>query len=131
MKKLYFLSKIFILIYFSCFDSFALAPEKRLENNSQENRAQQIFKEIKCLVCEAQSIYGSNTEFSRQLRGVIRQKIKQNYSNYEIKEDLKSEFGSQILMSGDIKSDILPWIMPFLFALILGLVIFRKKINVT
>lgn len=121
--------KKILQIVFLCLISlqaFALAPEKRLENEKQEERALRLFSEIRCLVCEAQSIEGSSTEFSSSMRKIIRQKIAQNKSDKQIKEELTSEFGEKILMSTRPNSyGILPWVLPFIFAVIFGILTFR------
>jgi len=117
----------FFLIIFS-FNSFALNPEERLEDPKDEARAMKLFTEIRCLVCEAQSIESSNTEFSASLRKVIRIKIAQGKNDEEIKTELRKEFGDQILMSAEPgkTSQTLPWILPFIFAGLLALFLGRK-----
>lgn len=122
---------IFLFLAFFSSNATALSVEKRLDNQKQEEKANEIFKEIRCLVCEAQSIESSDTEFSRSLRQIIRQKINQNLSSKEIKTDLKNQFGEQIFMSIENDSaNFLIWFMPFIFAIFLSIFIFyysRKR----
>lgn len=125
------MKQILLLLFLSfSFTANALAPEERLKKN-QEERAILLFNDIKCLVCEAQSIESSDTEFSRSLRKLIRNKIKLGLSNQEIKSQLRQEFGEQIFMSTTPESSILVWILPFIFAVILALIFFirTKKIS--
>lgn len=105
--------------------SFALNPEERLKDEKQEERAMQLFLEVRCLVCDGQVIENSNTEFSHQMRKLIRKKISQGQSNEEIKNDLKKEFGEDILTTA--KSEIMLWLLPIIFAIVL-LLLFIKKI---
>lgn len=84
--------------------SFAFYPEERIDDEVKEQRALNLFKEVKCLVCQGQSIAGSNTEFSANLRKIIRQKISAGLIDEEIKGDLQSEFGQQILFFSDSPS---------------------------
>ena len=111
---------------------FALAPEKHLEDETQEQRAIELFKEVKCLVCQGQSIHGSNTEFSVNIRKIIRSKISEGLSNNAIKNHLEDEFGKQILFSpGDESKSIfdhLPDILPLSLAA-LFLFFFNRRIK--
>ena len=88
--------KIFFLILFSA-NAFALSPERHLSDESQEQRALKIFIEVKCLVCAAQSIESSNTEFSKEMRELIREKISLGKNDDEIRNELTKEFGENIL----------------------------------
>ncbi len=128
--KIFFILLTFLFLG-SISNSLALSVEKRLENQEQEEKANEIFKEIRCLVCEAQSIESSDTEFSRSLRQIIRQKINQNLSSKEIKADLKNQFGEQIFMSVENNSaNFLIWFAPFIFGIFLSIFIFyyaRKR----
>ncbi len=113
MNKIFFLAILFFSI-----GALALSPEKHLEDPKQEQRALAIFKEVKCLVCQGQSIYGSNTEFSSDLRQIIRSKISQGLTDEEIIKHLEEEFGEQILFSN--KSDSLLNFLPNLLILLLS-----------
>lgn len=110
-----FCSFLFFLTF--SFASLALIPEKRLENIEDEKRAIEIFKEVKCLVCKAQSVEDSDTEFSYNMRKLIREKIEEGKSDEEIKQELKKEFGDGVFMS---ENDFLMWFLPFLFAILFG-----------
>lgn len=111
------MKKLFFFLFFS-FNSFALSPEQHLSNQAQEERAMKLFSEVKCLVCNGQAIESSNTEFSFEMRKLIREKIAQGASDKQIKQELVAEFGEEILFSS--QSRIL-WILPAVVA-ILGLV---------
>ncbi len=117
--------KIFTLIFciFS-YASFALSPEEHLPNQAQEQRALKLFSEVKCLVCAGQSVEGSSTEFSFEMRKLIRTKISQNKSNDEIRNELVNEFGDEILLSNQSK---ILWILPLIFAILLAAFLFTKK----
>ena len=57
------------------------------------------------------------------------EKIAQNKTSEEIKNELQNEFGDQILMSAEIKSEFIIWILPFIFGLILAFFLIRKFIK--
>ena len=117
---------VLILSSFFCLQSLALAPEQRLENDNDEKRAFNLFTEVKCLVCEAQTIDSSSSEFAYQLRQLIRQKILDRKSDEQIKAELIDEFGDDVINSSDLtKRNYLLWLLPTLF-IISGLILIVK-----
>ena len=115
MKIALFYIIIFFLYSKTC---LALVPEAHLKDNNQESRAMELFLEVRCLVCEGQVIESSNTEFSFEMRKLIRQKISDGDSNQKIKNDLIKEFGEDILISNNFsKNNFLLWLLPIAFSL--------------
>ena len=125
---------IFILIY--CFNpliSNAIEPEEILSNSKFENRARNLSKSIRCLVCQNQTIDDSDSELAKDLRSIIRSKIVQGETDDEINKFLVDRYGNFILMNPPMnKQTIMLWLSPLALAL-LGIVIiyfsFRKKNN--
>ena len=116
------LTLTFILFSLS---AFALSPEARLPDESQEQRAMQLFLEVRCLICGGQVIENSNTEFSYEMRKLIRQKISSGLTNEEIKTELVKEFGEDILTSANQKiSRFFLWCLPVLFMIVCFMVLF-------
>ncbi len=109
--------KIVISLILVSFAANALAPEKHLADEKQEQRAVKLFLEVRCLVCGGQVIENSNTEFSFAMRQLIRQKISENKSNKEIKTELIKEFGEDILIEPSLKGSFLLWSLPIIFAI--------------
>ena len=110
---------LFFLLFFSG-NSFALSPETHLADEAQEQRARNLFLEVRCLVCEGQVIESSATEFSFEMRKLIRKKISEGKSDKEIKAELVAEFGEDILTSTDFgKNNFMLWLLPLLFAVFL------------
>ncbi len=105
---------LFTLLFTS--PTLALSPEPRLQNEAQEKRAMNLFLEVRCLVCEGQVIENSDNEFSFAMRQLIRKKITENKSDEEIRQELRKEFGDDILTKP--KNKIL-WILPIIFATLL------------
>ena len=64
-----------LIISFSYTNSFAIEPEEILKNPNQELRARTISKNIRCMVCQNQSIDDSNAPLAKDLRILIREKI--------------------------------------------------------
>ena len=116
---------IFLITFFISLNSLALVPENHLPE-PQEQRARELFLQIKCPVCAGQVIESSNTEISFQLRKLVREKIAAGKSDEEIKAYLVDEYGEDILnfsTSGLI--NYLLWILPIIFILA-GALIIRK-----
>jgi cytochrome c-type biogenesis protein CcmH len=123
--------KVFFSIFFSLIffviTANALSPEERLTDELQEKRAMNLFLEVRCLVCSGQVIESSDTEFSFQMRKLIRGKISLGQSDEEIKSDLTKEFGENILVKPNLQSQFLLWLLPVVFALGLGFFLLRIK----
>jgi cytochrome c-type biogenesis protein CcmH len=76
---------------------------------------------VRCLVCGGQVIENSDSEFSFEMRKLIRAKIAEKKSDAEIKSELIAKFGSDILTEVNAKNNgFLLWILPVIFAIFLG-----------
>jgi len=113
MKVFYNISLLFFIFTSS---TYALSPEKRLENEQLETRARNLFLKVRCLVCNGQVIENSDTEFSLEMRKLIRKKITQGLSDKEIKKQLVQTFGNDILIDSSTKNSMFLWILPMIFA---------------
>lgn len=91
------LTKISIILFFLSLDCFALNPEPKLDDPSQEARAMELFLIVKCLVCNGQVIENSQTQFASDMRQLIRQKISQGLDNSQIKQYLVDTYGENII----------------------------------
>ena len=131
MTKNFFLSKIFILIFSICLiqfvsgNSYGVDPEEILQDQKQELRARNISKNIRCMICQNQSIDESNASLAKDLRILIRNKIKEGDSNEEIYKFLTDRYGDFILLKPPVKLNTLAlWVLPFAFLLIGIFIIF-------
>lgn len=103
--------------------SFAFEVDEKLQSPKLEQQALDLFKEIRCLVCEGQAISDSNADLAVDLRKIIRQKIKEGATSDAIREFLTSRYGNQILLSPPVNQETyLLWLLPFV-ALGLGVVL--------
>lgn len=126
-----FLILLLIFTFFNIPYSYSLSPEIKLSDISQEQRAMNLFLEVRCLVCNGQVIENSDTEFSFEMRKLIRGKIKAGESDVEIKDYLLSEFGKDILTEvGFNGSGMILWLLPIGFGIVLALFL-RRKISST
>ena len=96
--------------------SFAVEPDEILKNPKYELRARNISKNIRCMVCQNQSIDESNAPLAKDLRILIRDKIKEGNKDEEIYKFLTDRYGDFILLKPPIKfSTLALWVLPFIF----------------
>ena len=113
----------------------AIDPEEFLQDTKQELRARTISKNIRCLVCQNQSIDESSAPLAKDLRIIIRNKITEGFSDKEIYKFLTDRYGDFILLKPSFKiNTFLLWIMPFIFFIIGIIIIYlhnkkSKKLN--
>jgi len=125
------INKTFIIIISICLiqlfsdNSFTVEPEEVLENHKQELRARNISKNIRCMVCQNQSIDESNAPLAKDLRILIRNKIKEGKKDKEIYIFLTDRYGDFILLKPPLKSSTLAlWLLPFIFLIIGFFIVF-------
>ena len=119
------INKIFIIIITICItqfflgNSFAVEPDEILKDQKQEFRARDISKNIRCMVCQNQSIDESNAPLAKDLRILIRNKIKEGNNNEEIYIFLTDRYGDFILLKPPLKlSTLALWFLPFIFFIV-------------
>jgi len=122
MKKIFFLFLIFFLT-----NSHSVEPDEVLENPSHEIRARNISKNIRCVVCQNQSIDESSATLARDLRILIRKQITDGYTDKEIYDYLTVRYGDFILLNPPFKkSTLILWFAPLIF-LFLGIIAIYKN----
>ncbi len=103
----------------------SVEPDEFLQNPKKELRARNISKNVRCLVCQNQSIDESSAHLAKDLRILIRRKIIQGNSDEEIYSFLTERYGDFILLNPPFKiSTLLLWVLPFVFLAIGIFVIF-------
>jgi cytochrome c-type biogenesis protein CcmH len=119
LKKNFVIVTAFCLLQFFHTNLFAVEPGEILQNPKQELRARNISKNIRCLVCQNQSIDESNAPLAKDLRLLIRSKIKEGNADKEIYNFLTDRYGDFILLKPPIKlSTLALWFLPFIFFVI-------------
>jgi cytochrome c-type biogenesis protein CcmH len=95
--------------------SFAVEPGEMLKDPQQEARARELSAELRCLVCQNESIDESQATLAHDLRVLIRQRILAGESNQAIKAYLVSRYGNFILLKPPVEmSTLLLWGTPIL-----------------
>ena len=96
-------------------------------NVDQEERANNLFKETRCLVCEGQNIYESNSDSAEDMKELISEMIIDGNSDNEIKSFLVSRYGDWIIMTPPInQSTYFLWFSPIIILLV-GIIFISKK----
>ena len=113
---------IFLIILF-----IFLIPAKIVMASAE--REINIYKNIRCLVCQGQSLNDSNSDFAVDLKKVIKKKIIKKQTDQEIYNNLTERYGDWILLNPPLKKNtILLWVIPTLFA-ILGAIFLIKRVQ--
>ena len=106
--KLKIFSIIFFLIFNFCFAANQIVDEKK------------IYKNLRCLVCQGQSVADSNSDFAQTLKMVVKDLIDQGNTEGEIYDFLSEKYGDWILYKPKLNfENFLLWFFPY-FALIIG-----------
>lgn len=92
----------------------AVEPDEMLADPAKEARARELSKEIRCLVCQNQSIDDSNADLAKDLRVILRERIVAGDSDSQIKQFLVSRYGDFVLLKPPVKlSTYILWFGPF------------------
>ncbi|WP_225896920.1 cytochrome c-type biogenesis protein [Brevundimonas goettingensis] len=99
----------------------AAAPDQPLTSASQEARAQRLFQDIRCVVCQHESIADSPAGIAADMRRLVREEITSGATDKSIREDLVRRWGDYILFKPPVKAATwLLWFGPLLLVLIVG-----------
>ena len=97
-------------------------PWERLPNPAEEARARAIFKDVRCLVCQNESIDDSQAELAHDLRQIVRQQVAAGRTDAQIKAFLTDRYGQFVLLTPSFDAgNIALWTGPFV---VVGLGIF-------
>jgi len=117
--------KIFYILLIISFTNLN-ASQKIIDSNN-------IFKNIRCLICQGQSIADSNSDFAQTIKLVVNDKIKEGKTEKEIYEFLIEKYGEWIVYKPPFNfNNSLLWILPYLTFLFGGFLIFlllKKRAN--
>jgi len=104
-------------------------PSERLQDPAQEARARTLFTQIRCLVCQNESIDDSDAELAGDLRKVVREQIVAGRSDAEVKAFLTDRYGEFVLLKPRFNpANAVLWLGPFL-AVIAGLALLLARLR--
>ena len=130
-NKIFFLLLIIILaVTTASNNSYAVDPEEFLKDPKQELRARNISKNVRCLVCQNQSIDESSAPLARDIRMIVRNKITEGLTDKEIYKFLTDRYGDFILLNPPFKtSTLILWTSPFVLFFIAAFVLYWHNKN--
>ena len=95
--------------------------------NAENSKVNEISKNLRCLICQGQSVYDSNSEFALSIKTLISQKLAAGKSEDDIYNFLKSKYGDWIYYEPEFnKYTLFLWILPLFLFILGGLLIVRK-----
>ena len=115
--------KILILTIFYLIDFFNLSYAANSE------KVDQISKNLRCLICQGQSVYDSDSEFANSLKILVEKKLNEGLDEKQIYAYLKNKYGDWILYDpGFSKNTYFLWLLPILMFVFGGAIILKKVI---
>ena len=129
LKRILIISLAFCITQFFSNTSYTVEPDEILKNQEYELRARNISKNIRCMICQNQSIDESNASLAKDLRILIRNKIKEGSNDKEIYKFLTDRYGDFILLKPPFDLNTLSlWFLPFIFLLLgIYIVLYHNK----
>ena len=116
------LIKIILLILI-----FTLSFQKILYANNNYLLVNKISKNLRCLICQGQSVYDSQSDFALSIKILIKNKIEEGKSEKQIYDYLKNQYGEWIVYDPEFnKKNVILWIFPLFLFIFGGLLIYRK-----
>ena len=117
------IKKFFKIFSFLFFLSFIFS----MNVNAENSKVDEISKNLRCLICQGQSVYDSNSEFALSVKTLISQKLTAGNTEDDIYNFLKSKYGDWIVYEPEInKYTLVLWLLPLFLFIFGGLLIVRK-----
>jgi cytochrome c-type biogenesis protein CcmH len=94
------------------------APDERLEDERMEARARALYTQLRCVVCQSQSIDDSGAPLAADMRAVVRERLLAGDSDSEVLAYLQARYGDYVLMMPPLQVNTLAlWLVPALVLL--------------
>jgi cytochrome c-type biogenesis protein CcmH len=108
--------------------AWALEPQELLKDPALESRARALSAELRCLVCQNQSIDDSDAPLAKDLRTLIREQLVKGESDAQIMDYVVARYGDYVLLKPRFNSRTLVlWGTPFAVLLIAGIAMFLRR----
>ena len=122
-----FLNSFKIIFYFS----FCLFSNSVLSSENLDNKIKELTLELRCMTCQNQSVYDSDSEFANDVKNIVKEKFNEGLDEKEIKIFLTERYGEYILFKPYFNlKNLLLWIFPFVILLV-SLGFFLKRLKKT
>jgi cytochrome c-type biogenesis protein CcmH len=118
-----FFSLLALFLLLALAPAHAVQPDEILENPALEARARHLSQELRCLVCQNQSIDDSNAELARDLRVLVRERLTAGDSDASVLAFVEARYGEFVLLRPRLSAHtVLLWLAPLL--LLAGTILF-------
>ena len=108
--------------------AYAITAEEMLANPVLEERARNLSKQLRCLVCQNQSIDDSDADLARDLRREVRSQIAAGTSDDAIIDQLRAKYGDYVLLNPPLdQATLFLWLSPLGFILLGGLIVMMAR----
>jgi len=115
--------KLFLIIFI--LNNFSQSGASEIS----EELKNKILKNVRCLICQGQSVYDSESDFASSIKLVIEKKISEGLTEVEIYKFLKEKYGQWILYEPELgKNTYILWLLPMLLFLLGGAIIYKNLI---
>ena len=115
------------LIKFILLILFLILSFQKLSTANNSSLVDKISKNLRCLICQGQSVYDSQSDFALSVKLLIEQKLDKGLTEDEIYKFLKNQYGQWIVYDPEFnKNTFILWILPILSFLAGGVLIVRK-----
>tara|TARA_B100000925_G_C21839031_1_gene400609 strand:- start:295 stop:660 length:366 start_codon:yes stop_codon:yes gene_type:complete len=113
--------RFFFIIFYLVIAQISYAQDNNLKNK--------ITKNLRCLICQGQSVYDSDSEFANSVKILVENKIQDGFTEKQIYIFLKKKYGDWILYDPEFnKSTYFLWVLPIVMFLIGGVLVFKSFI---
>jgi len=119
-----------VLSLFGASSALAVQPDEILPDPALETRARNLSRELRCMVCQNQSIDDSDAPLARDLRLLVRERLKAGDSDTQILDFLVARYGDFVLLKPRFTSHTaLLWLLPFLVLIVgaVALLMLRRR----
>ena len=116
--------KIFKIFFFIFCFLYIFNITSHVQANQDVDR---ISKNLRCLICQGQSVYDSQSDFALTIKMLIKNKLQEGESEDEIYDYLKTLYGEWIVYDPEFnKKNLLLWVFPLILFIFGGLLIYKK-----
>ena len=113
MRKLITISFVLLMAAFAASAAYAVQPDEIMSDPVKEARARDLSRELRCMVCQNQSIDDSEAPLARDLRLLVRERIAAGDSDVQVMDFLVARYGEFVLLKPRFKSHtLLLWLLP-------------------
>ena len=117
-----------VLISATTTPAYAITAEEMLANPVLEERARNLSKQLRCLVCQNQSIDDSDADLARDLRREVRSQIAAGTSDDAIIDQLRAKYGDYVLLNPPLdRATLFLWLSPLGFIILGGLIVMMAR----